>query len=239
MPQFLKPALFAGAALLSSLAFVAGYGAWSSQTVPDPSGPVPPAMVDEAPHAGLEAAVLSGGCFWGVQGIFEHVRGVRQVVAGYAGGGAATAHYDMVSTGQTGHAESVKITFDPSQISYGQILRIFFSVATDPTQVGGQFPDEGSQYRSEVFYLDPKQGDVARRYIAQLNEAKVFRAPIATRVDRFSGFFPAEAYHQDYLVRHPESAYIAAYDLPKVARLKALFGAQYRASPVLTLASAG
>ena len=195
-----------------------------------------PAPAFDPPAAGpTETAVLSGGCFWGVQGVFEHVKGVRRVWAGYTGGQKATAEYEVVSTGATGHAESVQITFDPKQISYGQILRIFFSVATDPTQVNEQFPDRGTQYRSEIWYLDPTQKDVAHRYIAQLDAAKAFKAPIATRVDPASGFYRAETYHQDYLVRHPDAGYIAEFDLPKVAQLKALFPADYRATPVTAL----
>jgi peptide-methionine (S)-S-oxide reductase len=194
-----------------------------------------PAPAFDPPAQGLQTAVLSGGCFWGVQGVFEHVKGVKKVWAGYAGGKRATADYDLVSTGTTGHAESVQIQFDPSQISYGQILRIFFSVATDPTQINRQFPDEGTQYRSEIFYNNPVQRTVAQRYIAQLGAAKVFPSPIATRVDPDSGFFHAEDHHQDYLVRHPTAPYIAVYDMPKVAQLKALFPAAWRADPVLAL----
>jgi len=195
-----------------------------------------PAPAFDAPAGGvMQTAVLSGGCFWGVQGVFEHVRGVKQVLAGYDGGKRATADYDLVSTGTTGHAESVRIVFDPRQISYGQILQIFFSVATDPTQVNRQFPDDGPQYRSEIFYANLLQKEVAERYIAQLNTAKVFSRPIATRVDPDSGFFRAEDYHQDYLVRHPDQPYIATYDLPKVAALKALFPGNYRASPLRAL----
>jgi len=191
-----------------------------------------------APAAGgVETVVLSGGCFWGMQGVFEHVRGVRQVLAGYAGGGASTANYDLVSTGTTGHAESIKIVFDPAQISFAEILRIYFSVATDPTQVGGQFPDMGSQYRGEIFYTTPAQKAVAERYIAQLGAAHLFRRPITTRIDPDKGFFAAEAYHQDYLYHHPDAPYIAAYDMPKVAALKTLFPADWRGAPVLTLAS--
>ncbi len=195
-----------------------------------------PAPAYDPPAAGAsETAVLSGGCFWGVQGVFQHVRGVKSVFAGYAGGKRATAQYEVVGTGLTGHAESVKITFDPKMISYGQILRIFFSVATDPTQVNQQFPDEGTQYRSEIFYADAVQKEIAQRYIAQLNAAKAFKTPIATRVDPDTGFFKAEDYHQDYLVRHPDAPYIATYDLPKVAALKAMFPANYRPTPVTVL----
>jgi peptide-methionine (S)-S-oxide reductase len=194
-----------------------------------------PAFDAPAPDR-LETAVLSGGCFWGVQGVFEHVRGVKQVLAGYTGGPAAAANYELVSTGTTGHAESVKIVFDPREVSYGEILRIFFSVATDPTQVGGQFPDFGSQYRSEIWYATPAQKVAAERYIAQLTALRAFKRPIQTRIDPLKGFYPAEAYHQDYLERHPQQPYIATYDLPKVAALKALFAADYQLSPVRALA---
>lgn len=194
-----------------------------------------PAPAYDPPGKGLETAVLSGGCFWGVQGVFEHVRGVRKVWAGYAGGARATASYDLVSTGTTGHAESVEIVYDPAQVTFGQILRIFFSVATDPTQVNRQFPDEGPQYRSEIFYQTLNQKAVAERYIAQLERAHAFARPIATRVDPGAGFFRAEDYHQDYLVHHPAQAYIAIYDLPKLARLKALFPSSWRARPNLAL----
>jgi len=195
----------------------------------------PAPALDTPAASAAGTAVLSGGCFWGMQGVFEHVRGVRQVLAGYDGGKKATAQYELVSTGTTGHAESIRIVFDPRQITYGEILRIYFSVATDPTQVNRQFPDEGTQYRSEIFYANPAQRQVAERYIAQLNAAKVFHAPIATRVDPDRGFFRAEGYHQDYLVRHPDAAYIATFDLPKVADLKATFPQRYSAKPTLAL----
>jgi peptide-methionine (S)-S-oxide reductase len=228
--------LMAGVAGVALAGFVLMRGVAAPTTAEAAATPVPPPAVDAPAAAGTESVVLSGGCFWGMQGVFEHVKGVRQVVAGYAGGQAATAHYEIVSTGVTGHAESVKVTFDPAQISYGQILRIFFSVATDPTQVGGQYPDQGSQYRSEIWFTSAEQQSVAQHYIAQLNAAHAFRQPIATRVDPLSGFYPAEGYHQDYLTHHPDSPYIATYDLPKVAALKATFPAQYRQVPVLTLA---
>jgi peptide-methionine (S)-S-oxide reductase len=194
-----------------------------------------PAFATPAANAGEETAVLSGGCFWGLQGVFEHVRGVKQVLAGYAGGTRATAAYETVSTGMTGHAESVKIVFDPHQISYGEILRIYFSVATDPTQLNRQYPDEGPQYRGEIFYLSPVQKEEAERYIAQLGAARVYHDKIVTRLDPFSGFYPAETYHQDYLLRHPDAAYIATFDLPKVAALKALLPEDYRPNPVRSL----
>ena len=194
-----------------------------------------PAPAYDPPAAGMKTAVLSGGCFWGVQGVFEHVRGVKKVWAGYAGGKRATAQYDIVGSGLTGHAESVEITYDPAQISYGQILRIFFSVATDPTEVNRQGPDEGTQYRSEIFYRDAGQKAVAQRYIAQLNGTKAFGRPIATRVDPDTGFFHAEDYHQDYLVHHPEAPYIAVNDLPKVRALKAEFPTFWRQAPIPAL----
>jgi len=183
-----------------------------------------------------ETAVLSGGCFWGVQGVFAHVKGVRQVVSGYAGGEASTADYETVSTGTTAHAESVRIVFDPRQISYGKILQIFFSVATDPTQLNHQFPDVGRQYRSEVFYASPQQQAAATAYIAQLDQAHEFSHRIVTRVDPLKAFYPAEAYHQDYLTLHPDQPYIASYDLPKVAALQALFPESYQAAPILVMA---
>jgi peptide-methionine (S)-S-oxide reductase len=194
--------------------------------------------VDNPKVAGSpQTAVLSGGCFWGVQGVYEHVRGVQQVLSGYAGGEASTAEYETVSTGTTGHAESVKITFDPAQISYGQILQIAFSVVHDPTQRDRQGPDTGSQYRSAVFYADAAQKHIADAYIAQLNAAHAFSQPIVTRVDALRGFYPAEGYHQDYLVHNPSSPYIAMYDLPKVANLKRLFPELYVSKPVLALAN--
>jgi peptide-methionine (S)-S-oxide reductase len=202
-------------------------------TAAQAAAPLPAPQVDAAPGAPgkMETAVLSGGCFWGVQGVFEHVKGVKKVWSGYSGGPGAAANYELVSTGTTGHAESVQITFDPSVISYGEILRIFFTVATDPTQLNEQFPDQGPQYRGEVFYANPDQKKVAEAYIHQLNAAHVFKRPIATRVDPLKGFFKAEDYHQDYLVRHPAQPYIATYDIPKVAELKATFPDRYVAKP--------
>ena len=240
LPKFrahaaIRLTLMAGCAALAGFAIVHGVAAPSRAEAAPMAVPI--AAYDTPPAGATETAVLSGGCFWGMQGVFEHVKGVKQVLAGYAGGQAMTAQYELVSTGTTGHAESIKVTFDPSQVSYGQILRIFFSVATDPTQVGGQFPDEGSQYRSEIWYQGAAQKAVAERYIAQLNAAHTFRAPIATRVDPLTGFFPAEGYHQDYLVHHPDSGYIATYDLPKVEALKRVFPQSYVAAPVLTVAS--
>jgi peptide-methionine (S)-S-oxide reductase len=229
----LQPALIGVAAI----ALFAGLASW--RTAPAASFPAAPSRLPapayDAPAG--DVAVLSGGCFWGMQGVFQHVKGVKQVLSGYAGGKGATAQYELVSTGTTGHAESIKIAFDPAQISYAEILRIYFSVATDPTQVGGQFPDQGPQYRGEIWYQNAAQKAVAERYIAQLTAAKAFRKAITTRVDPASGFFPAETYHQDYLVHHPGAPYIATYDMPKVDALKRLFPTEWRPAPVLALAS--
>ncbi len=232
LPKF-KTAAFAAAALV--IVPVALSGVLHAQPAPLEAPKrlaLPVVSSPSATPAGMQTVVLSGGCFWGVQGVFEHVKGVKRAVAGYSGGMKATAEYEVVSTGTTGHAEAVQVTFDPRQISYAEVLRIFFSVATDPTQVGGQFPDVGSQYRTEVFYTTAEQKRVAEAYIAELNATKAYDRPIVTRVDSERGFYPAEAYHQDYLVRHPDQPYIAAYDMPKVEALKTLFPADYRASPV-------
>ena len=177
--------------------------------------------------AGDQTAVLAGGCFWGVDAVFKHVRGVSKVVSGYAGGSATTAHYEMVSTGTTGHAESVKITYDPSRVSYAQLLRIFFSVAHDPTELNRQGPDTGPQYRSAIFYSTEEQKDTARAYIEQLNTAKVFRAPIVTQVVPLPEFYPAEEHHQDFLAQHPNYPYIVFNDLPKLRALHAQFPEVY------------
>jgi peptide-methionine (S)-S-oxide reductase len=215
-----------GAVAIAGAAVAAGWG-------PDRPIKVPAAaMASPAATANEETAVLSGGCFWGLQGVFEHVRGVKRVVAGYAGGARATADYEMVSTGATGHAESVKIVFDPRQVTFAQLLQVYFSVATDPTQVNRQYPDEGPQYRGEIFYISPLQKATAEHYIAQLDAAKVYHAPIATRVDAFSGFYDAERYHQDYLIHHPDAPYIAMFDMPKINALKALFPNLYSSAPV-------
>jgi peptide-methionine (S)-S-oxide reductase len=196
---------------------------------------VPAPAVDNALAAGpLQTAVLAGGCFWGTQGVFEHVKGVRQVLAGYAGGKAATASYETVSSGTTGHAESIRVIFDPAEVSYGQILRVFFSVAHDPTLLNRQGPDEGTQYRSEIFFADPTQQKIAQSYIAQLQQAQVFKQPVVTRVDPLQGFYPAEGYHQDYLFRNPHQPYIVYNDLPKIENLKRVFPDIYRDKPVLT-----
>jgi peptide-methionine (S)-S-oxide reductase len=172
---------------------------------------------------GKQTAVLAGGCFWGVDAVFKHVKGVKSVVAGYSGGSAATAKYEVVSAGGTGHAESVKITYDPSKISYADLLRIFFSVAHDPTELNRQGPDSGTQYRSVIFYSNEDQKQIALAYIEQLDKARVFRKPIVTQVVPFQAFYPAEAYHQNFLALHPDNPYIVNNDLPKLRKLQKQF----------------
>ena len=197
--------------------------------------PIPAPAVDTPASAGpsQDVAVLAGGCFWGMQGMFEHVKGVKKVVAGYAGGERSTAHYEMVSTETTGHAESIEITFDPKQITYGRLLQLYFSVAHDPTQLNRQGPDSGPSYRSEIFFRTPEQERIARAYIAQLNDAHVLSSPIVTRVEPLKAFYAAEDYHQDYLVHHPQQPYIVFNDLPKIAALKRAYPEYYRDQPVL------
>jgi peptide-methionine (S)-S-oxide reductase len=190
-----------------------------------------PSPVLDPPATGSQVAVLAGGCFWGMQGMFEHVRGVTKVVAGYSGGEKSTAHYEMVGTETTGHAESVEITFDPKQISYGQLLRLYFSVAHDPTQLDRQGPDRGPSYRSEIFFATPAQERVARAYVKQLNDAKVFSAPIVTKIEPLKAFYAAEDYHQDYLIGHPNQPYIVFNDLPKIEALKRVYPSLYRSEP--------
>ena len=177
---------------------------------------------------GDQIAVFAGGCFWGVDAVFKHVRGVKTVVSGYSGGGATTAAYEVVSTGTTGHAESVQITYDPSQLTYADLLRVFFSVAHDPTQLNRQGPDVGSQYRSAIFYTNVVQKEAAQAYIDQLTKARVFSGPIVTQVAPFEHFYTAEAYHQNYLARHPDQPYIVFNDLPKLKRLQEQFPALYK-----------
>lgn len=184
--------------------------------------PVPAIATDVPPTPGLATAVLAGGCFWGMEAVFERVKGVKSVVSGYAGGTRATATYDQVSTERTGHAEAIRITYDPRVVSYGTLLRLYFSVAHDPTQVDGQYPDRGPSYRSAIFPQTPAQAAVARRYIAQLTQAKAFPKPIATKVET-GAFYPAEGYHQDFARRNPSHPYIVRWDKPKVAAAKAAY----------------
>jgi peptide-methionine (S)-S-oxide reductase len=196
----------------------------SVTAIPDPNLDAPLTSA-----RGEQTAVLAGGCFWGVEAVFEHVKGVIKVNSGYSGGSASTAQYETVSTGETGHAESVRIIYDPSQISYGWLLKIFFSVAHDPTELNRQGPDTGSQYRSAIFYGNEEQKRIAEAYIVQLNQAKVFRAPIVTKVTALQAFYEAEGYHQGYLDRHPDEPYIVINDLPKVENLRKHFPELYKA----------
>lgn len=219
--------------------FAVGVGSlyWNAGAVAETSHAIPAPVADEAaPPTGQEIAVLAGGCFWGVQGVFQHVDGVISAVSGYAGGSKDTAQYELTSTGTTGHAESVQVTFDPHKITYGRILQIYFSVAHDPTELNFQGPDHGTQYRSAIFPTSAEQARIATAYIKQLDDAHVFAAPIVTRIEPDKAFYPAEAYHQNYLTLHPEQPYIAINDLPKIAALKQLFPNLYRGEPVLVAA---
>ena len=212
---------------------------WGSPSFAEKGRAITAPAVDEASAAApaSEVAALAGGCFWGVQGVFQHVEGVTSAVSGYAGGGGDTANYERVSTGTTGHAEAVRITFDPRRISYGRLLQIYFAVAHDPTELNRQGPDQGTQYRSAIFATTPDQARVAQAYIEQLDRSHTFPKAIATRIEPERQFYPAEAYHQDYLVLHPSQPYIAINDLPKVSELKRLFPTLYRDAPVLVAAA--
>ena len=210
-----KSALAAG---LVGLVVSFFWSAAMAAPLPDPATDVP-----KAATKGQATAVFAGGCFWGVDAVFKHVKGVTGVTSGYSGGASKTAQYELVSSGATGHAEAVQVVYDPSQVSYGQLLRVFFSVAHDPTQLNRQGPDVGTQYRSAIFYADPDQQRVAKAYIAQLQEAKTFSRPIVTEVAPLNAFYPAEAYHQNYLAQHPENMYIVINDLPKLGELRKQF----------------
>jgi peptide-methionine (S)-S-oxide reductase len=194
---------------------------------------IPPPTLDEVTQAHSETAVFAGGCFWGVQGVFQHVKGVQKAVSGYAGGAANTAEYELVSEGDTGHAESVQVTFDPTQVSYGSLLQIYFSVAHNPTELNRQGPDSGTQYRSALFPVNADQQKVAQAYIAQLDAAHTYSKPIVTKLESYNGFYPAEDYHQDFLTEHPSYPYIVINDIPKVANLKQMFAQRYQEKPVL------
>jgi peptide-methionine (S)-S-oxide reductase len=214
--------------LLSAAGFVA------TRSTAEEAHVVPTPAVDEQTDGKtFEVAVIAGGCFWGVQGVFQHVAGVTNTVSGYAGGEQATAHYEMTSSGTTGHAESVQITYDPRKITYGRILQVYFSVAHDPTELNRQSPDEGTQYRSTIFPLNDEQARVAKAYIVQLDGAHVFHTPIATTIEPGKTFYRAENYHQDFLAKNPSYPYIVFNDLPKIANLKRVFPALYRPDPVL------
>jgi peptide-methionine (S)-S-oxide reductase len=198
---------------------------------------IPPPALDEKAASGTEKAIFAGGCFWGVQGVFQHVKGVSKAVSGYTGGSAENAVYEVVGTGRTGHAESVEITYDPSKVTYGQLLQVYFSVAHNPTQLNYQGPDRGTQYRSTIFAENDEQKKIAESYIAQLDKAKVFPKPIVTTLETGKTFYPAEDYHQDFLTLNPTYPYIVYNDLPKIENLKALFPKLYSEKPVLVLAS--
>jgi len=222
--------IFAAASiLLVGAALIMGRGAIAESAVKIP----PPAMDVSTVPAATDTAVFAGGCFWGIQAVFQHTKGVTLAVSGYAGGEKGTASYETVSTGSTGHAESVQVTYDPKVISYGKLLQVYFSVAHDPTQLNHQFPDSGTQYRSAVFYKDAQQQQVTEAYIKQLNGARVYKDKIVTQVTPLKGFYAAENYHQDYATIHPDQPYIATYDLPKLSNLKTLFPDLYREKPVL------
>ena len=221
--------LFMGVAAAFGLSLMmVNVGAEEARSIP------PPAVEESAqPKAASAKIVLAGGCFWGVQGVFQHVKGVTSAVSGYAGGAKETASYERVGTSKTGHAEAVEVTFDPRQISLGKILQIYFSVAHDPTTLNRQGPDRGTQYRSAIFPQNDEQAKIAKAYIAQLNEARVYKAAIVTKIEPGREFFPAEDYHQDYLTLHPTQPYIVYNDLPKIKNLQRLFPDIFRAKPAL------
>ena len=231
-----KIAMAAGAIAIVALTYMSsGTGVLAAQ---EKAVKLPAPAVDSpaTTQAATATAVFAGGCFWGVQGVFQHTQGVLNAVSGYAGGDKATARYDMIGSGRTGHAEAVQITYDPRQISYGKLLQIYFSVAHDPTTLNSQGPDRGTQYRSAIFYADVNQKQVAEKYIAQLEAAKVFDGKIVTQLTPLAAplaFYPAEAYHQDYATLHPSQPYIARFDLPKIANLKTIIPDLYRDKPVL------
>ena len=225
-----------GCALLATLQPLRGMAGMSGEQAVK----IPP-LAGEAvaePASGNATAVFAGGCFWGVQGVFQHTKGVVQAVSGYSGGAKATAVSELIGSGMTGHAEAVQITYDPKQVTYAQLMQIYFSVVHDPTTLNRQGPDRGTQYRSAVFFTSDAQKAATERYIAQLDAAKVFPAKIVTQVVPLAAFYPAEAYHQDYATLHPDSGYIATFDLPKIANLKTMFPQSYREDPVLVVARA-
>jgi peptide-methionine (S)-S-oxide reductase len=215
---------------LAAALMVAGLSACQSAVAASDAGAVPAPKIDapKAPASTDQIAVLAGGCFWGMESVFDHVKGVRKVEAGYSGGAAATAHYDQVSDGDTGHAESIRVQFDPSKISYGQLLQVYFSVPVNPTELNRQGPDSGTQYRSAIFFSSPEQQKIASNYISQLTAEKTFHGSIVTQVVPLKAFYPAEAYHQNYAELHPDNPYIAYNDAPMVSNLKKLFPALYQ-----------
>ena len=226
--QFSRLSLCAAIGALAVAAFSAAPSRAAEEAVI-----IPAPALDVQATDGIQTAVIAGGCFWGVQGVYQHTAGVINAVSGYSGGSKATANYPMIGTGQTGHAEAVEIKYDPKKISYGKILQIFFSVVHDPTQLNRQGPDVGSHYRSEIFATNDEQKKVAEAYIAQLNAAKVYKKPIVTKLGPLAAFYPAEAYHQDYMTLHPNQPYIAYNDIPKVHNLKKIFAQNYLEKPTL------
>ena len=236
-PQDTETTMLADPLRRSALAFIACLAlSWAiaPARAAEDAVVIPPPSADIAPSGdGLKTLVLAGGCFWGVQGVYQHTRGVVSAVSGYAGGEARTAKYELVGRGTTGHAKAVQITYDPKQVTFGKLLQIYFSVVHDPTQLNRQGPDVGPQYRSTVFTSDPAERKAAEAYIAQLDGAKVYPKKIATTMEPLKGFYPAEDYHQDYLTLHPTQPYIVFNDLPKIENLKKLFAADYRDKPAL------
>ena len=206
---------------------------WSQPIAQEAPVEIPPPATDLTESGTSATAIFAGGCFWGVQGVFQHVKGVTRAVSGYSGGAAETATYEQTGSGTTGHAETVEITYDPAVVSYGDLLQIYFSVAHNPTQLNYQGPDHGTQYRSTIFPVNDEQVEIARSYIAQLDETGLFEGPIVTTIEPFEAFYPAEQYHQDFLTLNPTWPYIVFHDLPKIAALKALFPDRYRDDPVL------
>jgi peptide-methionine (S)-S-oxide reductase len=235
---FFRPLTRFGFLAVAAFVAAAAFATWQMPAgAAEEAVVIPPPSIDEKPSAGTEKAIFAGGCFWGVQGVFQHVKGVTKAVSGYSGGEKDTAHYEMVGTSQTGHAETVEVTYDPSKVTYGQLLQVFFSVAHNPTQLNYQGPDQGTQYRSTVFVANGEQKKIAQSYIAELDKAKVFSAPIVTTLEPFKAFYPAEDYHQDFLTLNPTYPYIVYNDLPKVANLKQIFPGLYREAPALVSAA--
>jgi len=219
--------------VIFAIVLVVSVAWWLAARMGEAGVAIPPPAFDPADANATGTAVLAGGCFWGMQAVFEHVRGVSQVVAGYSGGAKTNPTYEEVGAENTGHAETVEITYDPARVSYGTLLQVYFSVAHDPTQLDRQGPDEGPSYRSNIFYTNDAQQRVAQAYIDQLKNTGRFSRPLVTRVDRFAAFYPAEKYHQDYLVMHPTDRYIVINDLPKLAEFKRLLPSLYADQPVL------
>ncbi|TPI62450.1 peptide-methionine (S)-S-oxide reductase MsrA [Mesorhizobium sp. B3-1-7] len=233
-----RPANFVKSAFAAIILTAAAATFWQSPArSAEDAVVIPPPAMDEKAASGTEKAIFAGGCFWGVQGVFQHVKGVSKAVSGYTGGSAENAVYEVVGTGRTGHAESVEITYDPAKVTYGQLLQVYFSVAHNPTQLNYQGPDSGTQYRSTIFAENNEQKKVAESYIAQLDKAKVFGKPIVTTLETGKTFYPAEDYHQDFLTLNPTYPYIVYNDMPKIGNLKALFPKLYSEKPVLVLAS--